>query len=495
MEFLQRLLYTALSAASIFYFIVKTSLSFWKRRGILHDKPKFLLGNLGGVGGKRHISTVLEQLYEKYKGQAPFIGCYAYLKPMLLVLDLELVRHMLVKDAEYFKERGVFGNAPHDPLSANLLQQDGADWQRLHAAICRSYAEEHVIQMLPTLEKLAATMLRSLKQLPTSNAVPITNLVDCYNIDVISTLAFGISGETLLNSETEFRHMARSYLKDFNMFRLYFLMYFPNIARLFRYKTYEQAATDYFLKIVRQKLFEQEWSRLHQRNNFFQMFAELKRHRDPQKRLTDEEIAAQSFSFILMGLETCNSAMAFCLYELALQPDLQRSVHEEICKVWEHAERVLDAKNLKEMTLLKKCLYETLRKHTPYAFLLRNTDMDYEVPNSVFMLCKDNHLVIPVAAIHRDPDIYPDPSKYDPERFSDENVKRRHPMAFLPFGAGARGCLASRFSEMQMLVGLATLLRDYSFSPCRQTPIPLVYDNARLVLAPKGEIMLEVQCL
>ncbi|XP_036332034.1 probable cytochrome P450 6u1 [Rhagoletis pomonella] len=493
MEFLQRLLYTALSVVSIFYFIVKTSLSHWKRRGILHEKPKFLVGNLRGVGTKRHISAVLEQIYEKYKGQAPFIGCYAYLKPMVLVLDLELVRNVLVTHSDNFRERGVFGNAPHDPLSANLLQQDGAAWHRLSIAVCPTFEEERISQMLPTLERVAATMHRSLTQSQPPNAVPIDKLVDCYNIDVISTLAFGISGETLLNTDTEFRRMARSYLKDFNMFRLYFLMYFPNLARLLRYKNYEQAATDYFLKLVRQKLFEQEWSRIDNRNSFFQMFAELKRHRDPERRLSDEEIAAQAFSFILMGLETCNSAMTFCLYELALQPDLQRLVREEIRGVCRQNENGMDNAKLKQMRLLKQCLDETLRKHTPYAFLLRNTNEDYEVPNSVFMLCTDNHLVIPVAAIHRDPELYPEPNKFDPERFNKENVKRRHPMAFLPFGVGRRYCLAQKFAEMQMLVGLASLLRDFSFSPCPETPIPLVYDNTRFVLAPKGQLKLAVQ--
>uniref|UniRef100_W8BAC9 Putative cytochrome P450 6u1 n=1 Tax=Ceratitis capitata TaxID=7213 RepID=W8BAC9_CERCA len=493
MDLLHRLLYTAISAASIIYIIVKTSLSHWKRRGILHEKPKFLVGNLGGVGGKRHISTVLEQLYEKYKGQAPFIGCYAYLKPMVLVLDLELVQNVLVNHADHFKERGVFGNAPHDPLSANLLQQDGADWQRLNTVVCPAFVDENISQMLPTLERVAHTMHRSLALSADTNAIAVNNLVDCYNIDVISTLAFGVSGETLLNSDTEFRRMARSYLKDFNMFRLYFLMYFPNVARLLRYKNYEQAATDYFLKLVRQKLFEQEWSRLDKGNSFFHMFAELKRHREASKRLSDEEIAAQAFSFILMGLETCNSAMAFCLYELALQPELQQRVRVEISETLKRSENGLDKKSLKSMHLLRQCLYETLRKHTPYAFLLRNTNKDYEIPNSVFMLQTDNHLVIPIAAIHRDPALYPEPNKFSPERFTEENIKRRHPMAYIPYGAGSRYCLAQQFAEMQMLVGLATLLRDYSFSPCRETPIPLVYDNKRLVLSPKGNLILKFQ--
>lgn len=102
-------------------------------------------------------------------------------------------------------------------------------------------------------------------------------------------------------------------------------------------------------------------------------------------------------------------------------------------------------------------------------------------------------MFIPADAIHRDPDIYPDPEKFDPERFSPEGMQTRHPTAWLPFGDGPRNCIGLRFGKMQIYVGLALLLKNYKFHYCEKTPNPLEFDPANSVLAAKGGIYLRVE--
>lgn len=70
----------------------------------------------------------------------------------------------------------------------------------------------------------------------------------------------------------------------------------------------------------------------------------------------------------------------------------------------------------------------------PVPQLLRSASKDYKVPNTNLTIPKGTLTMIPVFAIHMDPDIYPNPENFDPERFSDENKMDRHPMAFIPFG-------------------------------------------------------------
>jgi cytochrome P450 family 6 len=65
---------------------------------------------------------------------------------------------------------------------------------------------------------------------------------------------------------------------------------------------------------------------------------------------------------------------------------------------------------------------------------MRTVTKDYQVPDSKIILKKGLNVLIPVFGIHRDPSIYPDPEKFDPDRFSPENIKARHQMAFIPFG-------------------------------------------------------------
>lgn len=84
---------------------------------------------------------------------------------------------------------------------------------------------------------------------------------------------------------------------------------------------------------------------------------------------------------------------------------------------------------------------ESLRKYPIFDNLLRVSRDTYQVPNSKIVLEKGTRVIVPVIGIHRDTDIYPEPMKFDPDRFSKENVAARHPYSFLPFGEGPRNCL------------------------------------------------------
>lgn len=74
----------------------------------------------------------------------------------------------------------------------------------------------------------------------------------------------------------------------------------------------------------------------------------------------------------------------------------------------------------------------------------REVKEDYQVPNSSIVLEKGILVVVPSISIQRDPDIYPDPLKFDPDRFSPEEMNKRNPFCFIPFGEGPRICIGKR---------------------------------------------------
>lgn len=90
---------------------------------------------------------------------------------------------------------------------------------------------------------------------------------------------------------------------------------------------------------------------------------------------------------------------------------------------------------------------ETMRKYPPVAFLDRECKKPYDIPNSKLRIEKDVRLVIPIHAIHNDPQYYPQPEKFDPERFSDNNRIRQNNYIYLPFGDGPRNCIGNIIVE------------------------------------------------
>lgn len=103
--------------------------------------------------------------------------------------------------------------------------------------------------------------------------------------------------------------------------------------------------------------------------------------------------------------------------------------------------------------------------------------------------------MIPAYAIHHDPEYYPDPEKFIPERFEPEQVKSRPNCTFLPFGDGPRNCIGLRFGMLQARVGLITLLKSFEFSASSKTTIPLKISAKHLVLSPTDGLWLNVRAL
>lgn len=136
---------------------------------------------------------------------------------------------------------------------------------------------------------------------------------------------------------------------------------------------------------------------------------------------------------------------------------------------------------------------ETLRKYPIVDTLFRKTANNYKVPDTDIVLEKDTLVGIPVLGIQRDPNIYPDPMKFDPERFTKENVAARHPYAWMPFGLGPRNCIGLRFGMMQTRLGIATILNDFRVTPSKRTLIPMKFQPETVLLSPKGGMYLNLE--
>ncbi|XP_058065088.1 probable cytochrome P450 6a14, partial [Anopheles bellator] len=130
--------------------------------------------------------------------------------------------------------------------------------------------------------------------------------------------------------------------------------------------------------------------------------------------------------------------------------------------------------------------------------LTRKVNKDYRVPfeSSSPVLTKGLNVLVPVYAIHHDPDYYPEPERFDPERFSAKECDKRHPFAFLPFGEGPRICIGMRFGIMQARIGLVYLLKNFRFSlVSHKMRVPLKINPSSLILSIEGGLWLNVEKL
>ncbi|EGI67148.1 Cytochrome P450 6B3 [Acromyrmex echinatior] len=219
------------------------------------------------------------------------------------------------------------------------------------------------------------------------------------------------------------------------------------------------------IDVIGSCVFGLEMNALKEENNQFQRMGHV----------TDEFIAAQLFVFFAAGFETSSITMSLAMYELAQNQSIQEKVRKEIKEVLDSTDGVILYDNIKKMNYLEKIYQEVLRKYPPVTFLMRQPTKNYTFEGTKITLRKGQVVIIPNYAIQHDPNIYPDPEVFDPERFSEENVKQRNPMYYLPFGDGPRNCIGKRFATNQTKVGLIKVLMNHKIDVCEMTQIPLIH--------------------
>ncbi|XP_050683809.1 cytochrome P450 9e2-like isoform X7 [Leptidea sinapis] len=193
---------------------------------------------------------------------------------------------------------------------------------------------------------------------------------------------------------------------------------------------------------------------------------------------SDTDLVAQAVLFFIGGFETISIGMSFTLYELALHPEVQERLAQEIKETHSKSEGKLDFDLIQNMQYLDMVISEVLRLWPPGILLDRICCKDYNMgkPNKYekrdFILRKGDLIAIPVFSIHRDAKYFPEPEKFNPERFSDENKHLINSMTYMPFGFGPRNCIGSRFALLEIKMLIYQVLLRMEVSPCEKTCIP-----------------------
>jgi cytochrome P450 family 6 len=137
--------------------------------------------------------------------------------------------------------------------------------------------------------------------------------------------------------------------------------------------------------------------------------------------------------FFLAGFETSSSVATFALYELAINTEIQVNLRKEIQETLEKYDGKVTYESIQEMKYLDMVFNETMRKYPVVDIQFRQCSKDFKIPNSNLSIPKDAAIMLSSHALHHDERFWDEPSRFDPERFTDENINNRHPFCYIPF--------------------------------------------------------------
>ncbi|EEB19321.1 cytochrome P-450, putative [Pediculus humanus corporis] len=489
--------------ATFYYFHFKfIGSKYWKNKNIFHLKPNFLIGNIWKVNFLKSFASELNEIYYKYKNEK-LIGFWMFTKPVLLVTDLNLIKNILIKDFEYFHDHGLPVDFNVDHLAGHLFNLSGSKWKNLRIKLTPTFTSGKMKQMFRLMNECG----RQLQQHVRSNlnkSLEVHDLFSRYGTDVISSCAFGIETNSMTNPNSDFRIYGKKIFEsNFSrkISRTIFLT-FPKFAYFFGFRLISKDVSDFFTNAVKETMEYREKNKII-RNDFLHLLMQLKNNGkidDGEQHLngggettttttngistkdsidfkfTIKEAAAQAFVFFFAGFETTSSALTSAMYELALNPGVQKKLQFEIDDVREKHDGEITYESLTEMQYLNSVVQETLRKYPPIFGLTRHCTKDYTVPDmDGVTIPKNSRLFIPIQAIQNDPDYFVDPDKFDPDRQTPEERQKRNYLTSLHFGEGPRYCIGNRFAINQIKIGIVSLLSRFEVFETEKTPKIIKY--------------------
>ncbi|NWI60453.1 C340 protein, partial [Calyptomena viridis] len=467
----------------------------FKKLGIPGPRPLPFVGTF--LEYRHGVQNFDQMCFEKY---GRIWGIYDGRQPVLAVLDPILIKNVLVKECyTIFTNRRNFGL--NGLLESALNVAADEQWKRIRAVLSPTFTSGRLKEMFHIINHYGEKLVKNIeKKVANDEFVTTKDIFGAYSMDVVASTSFSVNVDSMSNPNDPFitnikKFLQFSFLSPVFLFLVLFPFIVPVLEKM-KVTLLPSEVMDFFKDVFIKMKKERGKGSSTDRVDFLQLMIESQSsdngsrsdEADLDKTLSDEEILAQSLIFIFAGYETTSSTLSYIAYNLATHPDVQQRLQDEVdANLPNKAPPTYSA--ITQMEYLDMVVNESIRLYPAGGRIERVCKKTVEL-NGV-TIPKGMVVMIPAFVLHRDPEYWPEPDEFRPERFSKENKEGFDPYTFLPFGAGPRNCIGMRFALLVMKVAVVVVLQNFSFRTCEDTPIPLVLDSKGF-MQPKKPIVLKM---
>ncbi|XP_013102747.1 cytochrome P450 6a22 [Stomoxys calcitrans] len=475
-------------------------LNYWKRQNV----PLLSVMSLMWQLRRKPLYQLVDDIYnDMCAKKEPFRVVEMLFFTAVIVQDQEAIKNVFISDFEKFADRGLYINH-RDPLLSHMGRMEYRHWKPLRQKSAPAFSASQTKVMYPIVAHVGDRFVQVLhdmiaSKVPNCQEVEMHNLCARFAIDAIGSMAFGIECNTLNNNDSEFRKIVLKAVRE--QFRIPFQLTakLTKIFQALNLKYHSKESIDFFTNSIKQTMAYREKHNI-QRSDFLQILMEMKRESSAESQddsPTSHNIVGQAFLFFAAGYDSISSAMSQALYEMAKNTHIQAKARAEVLKILKEDEGQLTYEGIQRLKYVKQIVLETLRRYSllftlprcsRYACTLNSSSTSIRLPQNTIVL-------IPAHAVQNNPEFYPEPERFLPERFENELKNRRPACSFLAFGDGPKKCLAEHFSLTQIVAGLAPLLSNFQFSVCDRTPREMVFDIEMSRLSIGYNVFLRVEKL
>ena len=482
----------------------------WYQQGIKGPNPylvhwrilKFLLSSKALLTDTESIKT-----YGK-------VHCYNETDRITLVIaDAGLVKDVLVRHFSHFMDRRLSFTDKY--TSRFLTQLCGSEWKHTRSIISPTFTSGKMKAMLHLMNECLEPMMKRLRR-NNGKDMDVKDLFGCFTMDAIAKCAFAVETNAHDNENHPFVVNAKKVF-EFSPLRIFMVLFTPKFIRTRLGLSFvDSSGMDYLVGLGHHMIDERRKKGItagnRSYNDFLQLMLEAGRELTNQeqedtdensnqhrveaqrKTLTDEEIIANIIVILLAGYETTASLLTYASYSLAIHPEIQAKLRQEILEAKNQNNGVLDYDTLMSLPYLDAVINETLRMYPPVIRTDRHCseDITLDYNGKKIEMKKGDAFILPIYAIHYMEEYYPEPEAFKPSRFLPENKDQLTPYTFLAFVAGPRNCVGMRFALLEAKLTLSNIMLEFDFVRSSRTSVPLDFSATKVTLKPK-EVIVKLQ--
>ncbi|XP_004629099.1 thromboxane-A synthase [Octodon degus] len=491
-----------------------------EKLGIRHPKPSPFIGNLtffhkGFWDGQLELRKLYGSLCGYYLGRRMYI----------VIAEPSMIKQVLVENFNNFANRMVSGLEPQ-PVANSILCLRDKRWEEVRGILTSVFSPEKLNEMMPLISQACDLLLAHLRRCAElGDACDIQRYYQAFATDVVASVAFGTQVDSQKDPEDPFvQHCRRFFTSRIPRPLLVLIFSFPSImvplARILPNKNRDEL-NGFFTKLIRSRIaFRDQQAAEERPRDFLQMVLDARHSpssagvdsfdlvrealssaartanpsppcqpETPTQPLTVDEIVGQAFLFLIAGHEIVANTLSFATYLLATNPSCQERLLREV-DLFQEKQVAPDYRSLQEgLPYLDMVIAETLRMYPPAFRFTREAARDCKVLGQ--HIPAGAVLEVAVGALHHDPELWPHPDTFNPERFTAEAQRQRQPFTYLPFGAGPRSCLGVRLGLLEVKLTLLQILSQFRFDACSQTQVPLQLESTS-ALGPRNSIYIKL---
>ncbi|XP_037044699.1 cytochrome P450 4d1-like [Bradysia coprophila] len=384
-------------------------------------------------------------------------------------------------------------------LGTGLLISSGHKWHQRRKVLTSAFHFQILEKFVEIMDEQGNTFVRNLEKFD-GQEINVATMVNLYALDVICESAMGCKINAQ-NDTSEYANAVKEiaeiiFLRSFDPIRRFDLIY--KFTEMYRR---EQKAlqilhefTDSVIRSRRNELFN---SKTKTENTAEDMVGSkrkmalldlLLQSTVDGEPLSDIDIREEVDTFMFAGHDTTSSAISFVLYNVAKYPDVQRKVYEEVANHLQDGDHDVSLKDLNNFRYLDLVIKESLRIYPIVPYFGRRLCDDVKVDG--LTLPRYSNVYISPFIMGRDENIFPNPMKFDPERFDLETTTDKwNPFCYVPFSAGPRNCIGQKFASYEMKCIISKIVRNFELSLGDHSELPIY---SELVLRSENGIILKV---